>query len=85
MQDALRRGLAGLDVSRLHGGGEGGDVLGVQLQGGHLLPQMHLQRVADVRLQHLSHQQLSWELLTLPGLLWRKVTMTKNKRAMGQR
>ena len=78
MQDALRLGLAGLDVSRLHGGGEGGDVLGVQLQGGHLLPHLHLQRLADVRLQHLSHQHLSWELLTLPGLLWRKVTMTKN-------
>ena len=55
MQDALRRGLAGLDVSRLHGGGEGGDVLGVQLQGGHILPLLHLQRVADVRLQHVSH------------------------------
>ena len=78
MQDALHFGLAGLDVSRLRGGGEGGDVLGVQLQGSHLLPHLHLQRLADVRLQYFVHRQLSWELLSVPGLLWRKVTMTKN-------
>jgi len=72
MQDALHFGLAGLDVSRLRGGGEGGDVLGVQLQGSHLLPHLHLQRLADVRLQYFVHRQLSWELLSVPGLLWRK-------------
>ena len=80
MRDAAKQNAFGTCLACLCGddqpGGEeagGGEVLAVQLRGGHLLPLLPLRCLAVPHLQHLTHEHMSRDIQPHPRLFPRQV------------